>query len=103
MKESVESRIATPDGMPLYPTTIRQSQLPACACGGKLFFNLQILPTLLSFVSLDAGDTKESIQSIVEGDEWSSVLVYTCEHACNLGYVEVLPPFYCVCFKQEHP
>jgi len=84
--------IAYPNGEPLSPVTAQQAPVPACGCGCARGFELQILPTLLSFV----GDDDLSIESLKDAREWSSVLVYTCNSNCNnssaVEFVSVLPP-----------
>ena len=97
---SVMRSIAYPNGEPLSPVTAQQAPVPACGCGCARGFELQILPTLLSFV----GDDDLSIESLKDAREWSSVLVYTCNSNCNsncnnncnnssaVEFVSVLPP-----------
>ena len=90
------NRIATPDGLPLYPVSTQPHSIPNCFCGNKRVFELQILPTIQSFIS---NDMDISLEELRDYKEWSSVLVYTCEANCSNSHeeIEVLPPLY-ICF-----
>lgn len=72
--------IAYPDGSPLFPSEQTISEVPRCACGAKRVFEVQLLPTLLSFVDLDE---EVDLAQLRDSKEWSSVLIYTCEDSCD--------------------
>ena len=86
-------RIATPDGMPLYPVSIQSKPVPKCVCGCRRCFEFQIVPTLLSYTNCDVGEI--NLETLKDEKEWSSVLIYTCEENCDHSQEEVvvLPPF----------
>ena len=72
--------IAYPDGSPLFPSEQMVSEVPRCACGAQRVFEVQLLPTLLSFVDLDE---EVDLAQLRDSKEWSSVLIYTCEDCCD--------------------
>lgn len=43
-------------------------------------FEVQLLPTLLSFVDLDE---EVDLAQLRDSKEWSSVLIYTCKDCCD--------------------
>lgn len=81
--------------MPLYPVTQPPRSISPCSCGSRRCFEVQIVPTLLSFLS---NDTDMSLEDLKDYKEWSSVLIYTCEQNCNGSREEVvvLPPLFSV-------
>jgi hypothetical protein len=61
-------------GKPLWPTRERPRNVPACgACGAARAFELQLLPTLLSFLEPSAARMVD----------FGSVFVYTCSAQCR--------------------
>ena len=72
--------IAYPDGAPLFPSEQTVSDVARCACGARRVFEVQLLPTLLSFVDLD---DEVDLAQLRDCKEWSSVLIYTCEASCE--------------------
>lgn len=90
----MRGRIAYPNGQPLFPSTASLPAIPRCKCGAARVFEMQILPTILSFLPVDEPVSLESLKN----EEWSSVLVYTCANHCHRGdsaadeTVVVLPP-----------
>ena len=61
-------------GKPLWPTRERPRNVPACgACGAARVFELQLLPTLLSFLEPSAARMVD----------FGSVFVYTCSAQCR--------------------
>ena len=94
MPGRLRSRIAYPHGQPLFPSTAPLPAIPRCDCGAPRVFELQILPTVLSFVPSEEPVSLASLRD----EEWSSVLVFTCANHCSRGdgaaeeSVVVLPP-----------
>ena len=72
--------IAYPGGSPLFPSEQMVSDVPCCACGAERVFEVQLLPTLLSFVDLDE---EVDLAQLRDSKEWSSVLIYTCKDCCD--------------------
>lgn len=84
-------RIAYPGGFPLSPVAGDLPRVPPCSCGKARVFEVQLLPTILSFIT---EEEEINLAALKDVREWSSVLVYTCEGNCNAAAeaVVVLPP-----------
>ncbi|VDK59039.1 unnamed protein product [Anisakis simplex] len=75
------------NGKPLYATDnapkIGADEIPNCElCGGARRFELQLMPYLLSLISVD---------HIQKSIDWASVFLFTCQNNCQInsdGYTE---------------
>ncbi|GFT59600.1 programmed cell death protein 2 [Nephila pilipes] len=50
--------------------------IPNCSCGAKRIFEFQIMPQLLSYISLDGNE---------DTVDWGTLAVYTCSKSCEQG------------------
>ena len=82
-------RIAYPGGSPLPSSNKPIPATPACKCGCVREFEVQLLPTLLSFImeeeeeDLLMGEGGLDLSRLRDDKEWSSVFIYTCGKSCE--------------------
>lgn len=55
----------------MFPSNERLPTIPRCACGSDRVFEVQLLPTLLSFVNLE--DETLDLAQLKDDKEWSSI------------------------------
>lgn len=98
-------------GEPLWPTPKPQRlKVPACVCGEERVFELQLTPTLMYFLKVDAFASPVASAPAVDAStsaapplalksagtamDWMGVLVYSCPKSCSRSreeFVYVLP------------
>ena len=65
----------------MFQSNERLPTIPRCACGSDRVFEVQLLPTLLSFVNLE--DETLDLAQLKDDKEWSSIFIYTCSNHCD--------------------
>jgi Programmed cell death protein 2, C-terminal putative domain len=75
-------------GEPVWLTHPPPAAPPACVCGARRVFEMQLMPSCLHYLDVDKATPAEQTEA---GMNWSTVAVYTCENDCEEAGAGALP------------